>query len=146
MKGKKSQQAVPTKEGVVDGNSPRPCIVCLPAHDESDEIAGMMLTQLLASDECVVQSVAFTASASELDEIVETRKPDVVCISATPPAAVMHARHLCRRVRGRFPKMPVVVGLWNAQGDLTKAKTRIGGGTQRILLQHWPRPKNRFTC
>jgi hypothetical protein len=41
---------------------------------------------------------------------------------------VMHARHLCRHIRGRFPKVPVVVGLWNAQGDLTKAKTRISGG------------------
>ena len=39
----------------------------------------------------------------------------------------MHARHLCRLVRGRFPQVPVVVGLWDAQGDLSKAKTRIGG-------------------
>ena len=51
----------------------------------------------------------------------------MVCISATPPAAVMHARHLCRLVRGRFPQVPVVVGLWDAEGDLGKAKTRIGG-------------------
>ena len=72
--------------------------------------------------------MAFTAAVTELDELVEGRKPDVVCISATPPAAVMHARHLCRRIRGRFPKAPVVVGLWNAQGALTRTKTRIGGG------------------
>jgi hypothetical protein len=52
----------------------------------------------------------------------------VVCISATPPATVLHARYMCRRVRGRFPEVPVVVGLWNAQGDLSKAKVRIGGG------------------
>jgi hypothetical protein len=39
----------------------------------------------------------------------------------------MHARHLCKHVRGRFPEVPVVVGLWNAQGDLSKAQTRIGG-------------------
>ena len=88
----------------------------------------MMLAQLLATGECLVQSVSFTAAASELVDLVEKRKPDVVCISATPPAAVMHARHLCRQVRGRFPEVPVVVGLWNAQGDLSKAKTRIGGG------------------
>ena len=94
----------------------------------------MMLAQLLAGGECLVQSVAFTAAATELDELVERRKPDVVCISATPPAAVMHARHLCRRVRSRFPKVPVVVGLWNAQGDLTKAKTRIGGGPTTHVL------------
>jgi DNA-binding NarL/FixJ family response regulator len=87
----------------------------------------MMLAQLLAAGDCLVQSVSFTAAAGELLDLVRKRKPDVVCISATPPAAVMHARHLCRQVRGRFPQVHVVVGLWDAQGDLSKAKTRIGG-------------------
>jgi predicted PurR-regulated permease PerM len=121
------QQEAQAKEGIDDGNSPRPCIVCLPARDEADEIAAMMLAQLLATGECLVQSVSFTAAASELAELVERRKPDVVCISATPPAAVMHARHLCKHVRGRYPEVPVIVGLWDAQGDLSKVKTRIGG-------------------
>jgi predicted PurR-regulated permease PerM len=122
-----AQQEVQTKEGAEYGNSPRAYILCLPARDEADEIAGMMLAQLLATDKCLVHSVSFTAAASELVDLVERRKPDVVCISATPPAAVMHARHLCKRVRDRFPEVPVVVGLWNAQGDLSKAKSRIGG-------------------
>ena len=122
------QQEVQAKEGIEDGNSPRPCILCLPARDEADEIAGMMLAQLLATGNCLVQSVSFTTAASELVDLVARRKPDVVCISATPPAAVMHARHLCKHVRGRFPEVPVVVGLWNAQGDLSKVRTRIGGG------------------
>ena len=87
----------------------------------------MMLAQLLATGECLVQSVAFTAAASEVIDLVERRTPDVVCISATPPAAVMHARHLCKLVRGRFPQVPVVVGLWDARGDLSKARARIGG-------------------
>ena len=123
-----AQQEVPAKADIEDGNSPRPCILCLPARDEADEIAGMMLAQLLATGKCLVQSVAFSAAADELVDLVERQKPDVVCISATPPAAVMHARHLCRHFSGRFPDLPVVVGLWNAQGDLSKAKTRIGGG------------------
>ena len=33
------------------------------------------------------------------------------------------------RIRGRFPQLPIVVGLWDAQGDLTKAIVRIGSGT-----------------
>ena len=123
-----AQQEMQAQEGVEEANLPRPCILCLPARDEADEIAGMMLAQLLATGERLVQSVSVTAAASELVNLVEKRKPDVVCISATPPAAVMHARHLCRQVRGRFPAVPVVVGLWNEQGDLTKVKTRIGGG------------------
>ncbi|MGA2062885.1 MAG: hypothetical protein ABSG67_20620, partial [Thermoguttaceae bacterium] len=123
------RQEAQAKDSIDDGIKPRPCILCLPARDEADEIAGMMLAQLLGTGECLVQSVSFTAAAGDLVDFVERRKPDVVCISATPPAAVMHARHLCKHVRGRFPEVPVVVGLWNAQGDLSKAKTRIGGGS-----------------
>jgi predicted PurR-regulated permease PerM len=123
--GRQESQA---KEAVEDGSAPRPCILCLPARDEADEIAAMMLSQLLATGECLVQSAAFTAAAGDLADLVERRKPDVVCVSATPPAAVMHARHLCKHLRGRFPQVPVVVGLWNAQDDLGKAKVRIGGG------------------
>ena len=122
------QHELQGKVRIEDGDSQRPCILCLPARDEADETAGMMLAQLLATDECLVQSVACTATARELIELVERRKPDVICISATPPAAVMHARHLFKLLRGRLPDVPVVVGLWNAQGDLSKVKTRIGGG------------------
>jgi predicted PurR-regulated permease PerM len=122
------QHPVPLKEALEDGNPPRPYILCLPARDEADEIAGMMLTQLLATNQCLVQSVPFTTAVSEVVDLVERRKPDVVCISATPPAAVMHARHLCKHTRSRFPDVPVVVGLWDARGDLGKATTRIAGG------------------
>jgi len=121
------QQEVQVNQEIKDGDARRPCILCLPARDEADEIAGRMLAQLLATGECLVQSVLFTATAREVADLLQRRTPDVVCISATPPVAVMHARHLCKLVRGRFPRVPVVVGLWDAHGDLSKAKTRIGG-------------------
>ena len=104
-----------------------PCILCLPARDEADEIAAMMLASCSRRAQCLVQSVSFTTAAGEVLDLVQKRSPDVVCISATPPVAVTHGRHLCKLVRGRFPQVPVVVGLWNAQGDLSKARARIGG-------------------
>lgn len=134
------QQETPAKEGeaqeaiVGSEDGKRPHILCLPARDEADEIAAMMLAQLLATrstgcpGECLVQSVSFTATADDVVDLLQRRTPDVVCISATPPAAVMHARHLCKLVRGRFRQVPVIVGLCDAQGDLGKAKAHIGGG------------------
>jgi len=121
-----SLQEANSKAGILDDNSSRPFILCLPARNEADEIAGMMLAQLLATGECLVQSVAYTTEASELSAIVEKHKPNLICVSATPPAAIMHARHLCEQLRGRFPEVPLVVGLWNAQFDLSKARKRIG--------------------
>jgi hypothetical protein len=109
-------------------NSAALSILCLPARTEADEITALMLAQLLESRHRLVEAVSVTTLAGEMVDMVEQRKPDVVCISATPPAAVMHAGHLCRHVRARFPKERLVVGLWDAQGDLTKIKQRIGCG------------------
>lgn len=109
-------------------DSSRLCILCLPARDATDEIAGMMLAQVLEMTGCLVQAVSMTALVSEMVDLVEQRKADVVCISAMPPAAAMHARYLCKRLRGRFPEAHLIVGLWNVQGDLNKAKERIGCG------------------
>jgi hypothetical protein len=108
--------------------SPKPCILCLPARTEADEIAAMMLTQLLTADDWTAQSVAITAQATEIVEYVEHHEAVVICISAMAPAAVMHARHLFRRLRREFPAVRIVIGLWDASGDLAKAKSRIGSG------------------
>jgi predicted PurR-regulated permease PerM len=122
----------PTAEadsGVVDLiDSPRLCILSLPARDEADEIAAMMLAQVLETKSCVVQAVPVTSVATQMVDIVEQRNADVICVSATPPGAMMHARYLCKQLRRRFPTVELVVGLWDAQGDLDKARERIGCG------------------
>jgi predicted PurR-regulated permease PerM len=110
------------------------CVLCLPARDEADEIAGKMLAQLLAVKGCVVEAVSVTALASEMVDLVERRKADVVCISAMPPAAAAHARYLCKRLQGRFPDARLVVGLWNTTGDPNKTKERLGCGPTTALV------------
>lgn len=108
--------------------SPRSCILCLPARSEADEIAATMLAQVLETKDCQAQTISMMSLAAEMVDLVDQRAADVVCISATPPAAVMHARYLCKRLRTRLPTVTLVVGLWDAQGDLTKAQERIGCG------------------
>jgi hypothetical protein len=61
-----------------------------------------------------------------MDDLVDQGVPDMICVCATPPAAVMHARYLCKRLDDRIANVQLVVGLWNAQGDLDKARQRIG--------------------
>jgi len=112
----------------LSADSSEPYILCLPARTEADEITALMLAQVLETRGCVVQAVSVTSLAEEMVAFVDQRKPDVVCISATPPAAVMHARYLGKRLRERLPNVNLVVGLWDAQGDLNKAKERIGCG------------------
>ena len=56
---------------------------------------------------------------------VDTFRPDLICISAVPPSTIIHARYLCKRLRSRFTSIPIMVGLWNAQGDVQKARERL---------------------
>ena len=60
--------------------------------------------------------------------VLRRRKADVVCVSATPPGAMMHARYFCKQLRRRLPNVKLVVGLWNVPGDLSKARQRIACG------------------
>ena len=119
---------------VVSNDSEQHCILCLPARDETDEIAGTMLAQLLAMKGLVVHAVSVTALASEMIDLVEQRKADMLCISAMPPAAATHARYLSKRIHGRLPKTNLIIGLWNSTIDLNKAKDRIGCGTMAHVV------------
>jgi hypothetical protein len=107
---------------------PKDCsinVVCLPAHDEADEIVGLMLAQLLSQRGYCAFPVSNTALASEMMEQVEQKRADLVVVSALPPAAVAHGRYLCKRVHLKFPDMRMIVGLWNFRGEIEKAKDRI---------------------
>jgi predicted PurR-regulated permease PerM len=127
----KEATAIPPSENgdfsrVDESHSPPVAILCLPARDESDEITATIIAQVLETSGCHAQAVSITSLASEMVDLVDHYTADVVCVSATPPAAVMHARYLCKRLRSQLPQVKLVVGLWNAQGDLAKAKERIG--------------------
>lgn len=107
---------------------PEGCVVsaiCLPSHDEADEIVGLMLAQLLELRGYCAAHASVASLAAEMLEMIDSSRADVVCVSAMPPAAVTHARYLCKRVNGRYPDKKMVVGLWTYRGDMGKAKDRI---------------------
>jgi hypothetical protein len=107
---------------------PKDCtvnVVITPAHDEADEISGLMLAQVLEFRGYCAFAQSVTKLASELVEAVETKGAHVVVVSAMPPAAVAHSRYLCKRLHARFPEINMVVGLWTMRGDVKKAKDRV---------------------
>ena len=129
-----------------EGVSSRACVLCLPARDEADAIAGLMLTQLLTSNGCLVRSVAVSAAVGDLVDLVERHKAAVVCVSSTPPTAVTYARRLCRQLRARLADVHIVVGLWSTQSDLSKARVRIGGGDTTHVVATLAEGKHRSAC
>ncbi len=100
-------------------------VLLLPAHDEADEIIGLMLAQLLELRGYCVFAMSQNALASEMVEAVEAKKANVVVVSALPPAAISHARYLCKRLTAKYPEQQLVVGLWTVKSNLERARERI---------------------
>jgi predicted PurR-regulated permease PerM len=127
-----SSPAGTTGQAPVRARVPKDCVinvVLLPAHDPADEIVALMLAQLLELRGYCALPVSHNALASEMLGEVERTSADVVVVSALPPAAVAHARYLCKRLHARFPEVNTVVGLWTVKGDLKKARERIACST-----------------
>jgi hypothetical protein len=116
----------------------------LPARDEGDEIASMMLAQLLQMSGLVVQTVNVRPELEEVIDLAEKCRPAVISISAMPPAAAIHARSLCARLLARMPKAKLVVGLWGRPNDLTKAAKRIAGGESVYLVSSLAEAQNQI--
>jgi predicted PurR-regulated permease PerM len=108
---------------VMPGNRPR--VLCLPAHDQADEITAAMIAQLLEQRGCIALSFPIGPESEETLALVEPGPTDLICISALPPFAFNPARTLCRNLRSRFPGVPILVGVWGFGGDPEKALARF---------------------
>lgn len=100
-------------------------ILCLPARDEADEIAGAMLEQLLEAKGIRVVLLSAQTLSGEMVMQVSEQAVTVVCVSALPPLAATHARYICKRLRPRYPNLKIVVGLWQTTGRTKKAHERM---------------------
>jgi predicted PurR-regulated permease PerM len=99
------------------------CIVA--AHDDADQIAGLMLARLLPAGQFKVSLVDPQPDLNELVHTVEKNHCKVLCISAVPPHAINHAGYIARRLRKRLPNVKILVGLWTAEGDIGKSRERL---------------------
>jgi hypothetical protein len=100
-------------------------IFCFPAHDEADEIAAGMLSQLLEHGGRATISFPLGFSPQSMVGVTEPAEDDIFCISAVPPFAFTHARALNEQIHARFPKAKVLVGVWGFNGERERAFQRF---------------------
>lgn len=121
--------SLPEEEGAPRGPSPASHfsgrILCLPANDQADEITAAMLAQLLEQRGYGALSFPHGTSPLETLALLDPGPDDVICISALPPYAFAPARMICQQMRGRFPTIKLVAGVWGFKGDAEKAKARF---------------------
>ncbi|HWQ90169.1 MAG TPA: AI-2E family transporter, partial [Clostridia bacterium] len=98
-------------------------VICLPARDEADELAALMLAQLLAKRGFAAQVLPSGALAGEAMEVIQRLKPAIACVLSVPPFGYMHTRYLCRRLRGQFPELKILSAILTER-DVAELKQR----------------------
>lgn len=110
---------------VLATRGPTPKIVCIPAHDDADEIVATMLRQLLDRAGYTAECIPLARTSTMVTNAVQA-VPDIICISALPPYALSHAKSLYSQLRAHLPDKDILLGIWNYPGDLDRLISRVG--------------------
>jgi methylmalonyl-CoA mutase cobalamin-binding subunit len=89
-------------------------VLCIPLRDQADETVSHMLAQLLVGEGFDVVTEGANSLASQVVDRVADSEIDVVVISALPPLQPRDSRLLWKRLRNRYPDLPIVVGFWTS--------------------------------
>jgi methylmalonyl-CoA mutase cobalamin-binding subunit len=96
-----------------------------PARDEIDEAALRILASRLAVDGLDVDMAPSRLLAAEVVERASLLSPAVVVVGTMAPGGVAHARYLIKRLRARFPDLPVIAVRWGSLAGLEEARAQL---------------------
>lgn len=92
-------------------------VLCIPLRDQADETVSHMLAQLLVAQGFDVVTEGADSLASQVVDRVADSESDLVVISAMPPLQPRDSRLLWKRLRNRYPDLPIVVGFWTSSSN-----------------------------
>ena len=104
----------------------RPLLLGYPAHDQADELALLMLAELLRADDWPMRVLSANLLSAEALAAVDQDCPAVLCIGCLPGGSLFAARQFCKRIRERQPGLSLVLGRWLAQ-DQDEVRRRFAG-------------------
>jgi predicted PurR-regulated permease PerM len=106
--------------------NPKVRISGCPVRDQADELALLMLRQLLDPVRYELEIIADELLAAEIVEQIAEKKPALVCLASLPPGGLAQTRYLCKRLRARFPDIKLIVGRWGSRTDNSNALVDAG--------------------
>jgi len=100
-------------------------ILACPASDEIDELALEMLPRSVCVSPDNLHLASVDSLSSEVLAAIEKESPALVIIAALPPGGLAPARYLCKRLRARFPDLPILVGRWGLTENQDQVRQRL---------------------
>jgi predicted PurR-regulated permease PerM len=114
------ETAIPAPEPILSRR-----VYCVPARAERDQLAAMMMAQLLRRKGHEAHTAPVKLEIDVLVRLIREADVDGVCISVVAPSTVLHARYLCLKLRTALPRLPIIVGLWGHTENLADAARRV---------------------
>jgi hypothetical protein len=96
---------------------PKVPVVFCAVHDEADELALLMLQQVLDPARYAVELLGASMLTAEVVSRVQQSQVQLICLGALAPGGMAHTRYLCKRLRACFPALKIVVGRWGSPGN-----------------------------
>lgn len=113
--------------------APAPPVICMGGKWEVDTIAGEMLAHALVLEGINAEyRPAVTVSAAAIAKL-DLGQTNTVCLSFFTASPALPARHLCRRLRRRWPELRIVLALWNAPEELLKEEALETLGADAVV-------------
>jgi hypothetical protein len=110
-------------------------VLCIPLRDTADEIAANMLVQLLTADGYHADAGRSESLTTEQVDRVAATDSDIVVISVLPPIEPRDSRLLWRRLRSRYPNLPIVVGFWTSVAEKDALAAPVEDSASRVVTK-----------
>ncbi len=107
------------------GSPASPVLLGVWTGDPGDALVLKMLSQVLTASGLNLETITDATTPLAIAEQVAQRKPAMLVVSHLPPNGLTSARYLVRRLRARFPDLPILVGRWGALGNAASASQRL---------------------
>ncbi|CAN5380975.1 hypothetical protein BH09PSE6_BH09PSE6_21960 [soil metagenome] len=92
--------------------------VCLGGKWEVDSLSARMLTHALSLEGIAAERRPTPTLNADYIARLDLAHAQTVCILYFSPQPQVQARHLCKRIRRRWPDVNIVLGFWNAPVEL----------------------------
>ena len=120
-------------------SEPAARVLGCPAHHKSEELSLHLLSHLTAASGVNVDVVSSRSLPVDIENQIAQQKPAMVMIAVLPPGGLVQARYLCRRLRRKFPDLPILIGYWgrakNFDNLLVKLRAAGASYVTTSLLQ-----------
>jgi len=120
-------------------------VLACPARDDVDAAALRLLADRVLDDGVRLDVAEPGTLTGEVLDRVAATEPGVVVVAAVAQPALAHARYVLKRLRARFPDLPLVAACWSPPDDADEAcaalldagasdvATTLGEARERVL-------------